>query len=74
MQVEHPVTEWISGVNIPACQVMIGMGLPLSAIPEVRMLYGRDPTGTDTIDFHNTPQVRRCVDSLKNERNLLRML
>ena len=23
LQVEHPVTEWISGVNIPACQVMI---------------------------------------------------
>ena len=39
LQVEHPVTEWISGVNIPSCQVMIGMGIPLWRIPDIRRLY-----------------------------------
>lgn len=29
LQVEHPTTEMISGVNIPACQLMIAMGIPL---------------------------------------------
>jgi hypothetical protein len=40
-QVEHPVTEGITGVNIPAAQLLIGMGLPLTAIPDVRALYGQ---------------------------------
>lgn len=58
LQVEHPVTEWISGVNIPAAQVMIGMGIPLSAMPEIRAMYGLDPAGTSAIDFDTAPQVR----------------
>lgn len=41
MQVEHPVTEWISNVNIPAAQLMIGMGVPLHQIPDLRRLYGQ---------------------------------
>ena len=53
LQVEHPVTEWISGVNIPACQVLIAQGVPLHAIPDLRRLYGKDPDGTDPIDFEN---------------------
>jgi len=53
LQVEHPVTEWISGVNIPACQVLIAQGVPLHAIPDLRRLYGKDPEGTDPIDFEN---------------------
>lgn len=53
LQVEHPVTEWISGVNIPACQLLIAQGVPLHAIPEIRRLYGKDPEGTDPIDFEN---------------------
>lgn len=44
LQVEHPVTEWLSGVNIPACQVMIGMGIPLHAMPEITALF---PDGMD---------------------------
>jgi hypothetical protein len=40
-QVEHPVTEGITGVNIPAAQLLIGMGLPLTAIPDIRALYGQ---------------------------------
>lgn len=56
-QVEHPVTEWISGVNIPSCQLMIGMGVPLHRLPDIRRLYGKDPWGTTTIDFENDPQI-----------------
>lgn len=51
LQVEHPVTEGITSVNLPACQVMIGMGIPLHLIPEIRALYGADPNGTENIDF-----------------------
>ena len=56
-QVEHPVTEWISGVNIPSCQLMIGMGVPLHRIPDIRRLFAKDPRGTSTIDFDNDPQI-----------------
>ena len=56
-QVEHPVTEWISGVNIPACQLMIGMGIPLSRIPDIRRLYGKEPQDTASpINFENDRQ------------------
>ena len=41
LQVEHPVTEGITGVNIPACQLMIAMGVPLWRMPAIRALYKR---------------------------------
>ncbi|KAL8171437.1 hypothetical protein V2J09_023241 [Rumex salicifolius] len=41
LQVEHPVTEWIAEVNIPAAQVAVGMGIPLWQIPEIRRFYGQ---------------------------------
>jgi len=31
--VEHPVTEWIAEINLPAAQVAVGMGIPLWQIP-----------------------------------------
>lgn len=36
LQVEHPVTEWITGVNLPALQLHIGMGIPLRNVPTIR--------------------------------------
>lgn len=33
LQVEHPVTEWIAEINLPAAQVIVGMGIPLWQIP-----------------------------------------
>lgn len=58
LQVEHPVSEWISGVNIPSCQVMIGMGIPLHRIPDVRRMFGVNPSADTTIDFENDQQVQ----------------
>lgn len=51
LQVEHPTTEMVSGVNIPAAQLMVAMGLPLSRIADIRLLYGADPKTSSEIDF-----------------------
>ena len=52
LQVEHPVTEGISGVNLPATQLQCAMGIPLYNIPEVRRFYGKeDLYANDPIDF-----------------------
>ncbi|KAI9318493.1 acetyl-CoA carboxylase [Dichotomocladium elegans] len=51
LQVEHPTTEMVSGVNLPAAQLQIAMGIPLHRIRDIRVLYGVQPTGTSTIDF-----------------------
>ncbi|KAK1441623.1 hypothetical protein QVD17_07665 [Tagetes erecta] len=45
LQVEHPVTEWIAEVNLPAAQVAVGMGIPLWQIPEIRRFYGMENSG-----------------------------
>ncbi|RKF76212.1 Acetyl-CoA carboxylase [Golovinomyces cichoracearum] len=51
LQVEHPTTEMVSGVNLPAAQLQIAMGLPLHRIRDIRLLYGVDPQGSTEIDF-----------------------
>lgn len=52
LQVEHPVTEGITGVNMPATQLQVAMGIPLYNIPQIRHLYGKeDMYGKDKIDF-----------------------
>lgn len=48
-KVEHPVTEWIAEINLPAAQVAVGMGIPLYNIPEIRRFYGMDHGG----GYHN---------------------
>jgi acetyl-CoA carboxylase/biotin carboxylase 1 len=52
LQVEHPTTEIVSGVNIPAAQLQVAMGIPLHRIPHIRLLYGLQPNGNSMIDFH----------------------
>mmetsp|Transcript_30431 Transcript_30431/g.51415 ORF Transcript_30431/g.51415 Transcript_30431/m.51415 type:complete len:2150 (-) Transcript_30431:120-6569(-) len=52
LQVEHPVTEGITGINMPATQLQVAMGIPLTNIPDVQRFYGRDPSQpTSEIDF-----------------------
>ncbi|XP_050313932.1 acetyl-CoA carboxylase isoform X2 [Anthonomus grandis grandis] len=51
LQVEHPCTEMVSDVNLPAAQLQIAMGLPLNYIKDIRLLYGESPWGTTEIDF-----------------------
>lgn len=51
LQVEHPTTEMVTGVNLPAAQLQIAMGLPLHRIRDIRQLYGHAPHGSNEIDF-----------------------
>ncbi|KAG2305142.1 hypothetical protein Bca52824_033793 [Brassica carinata] len=72
LQVEHPVTERIADINLPAAQVAVGMGIPLWKIPEIRRFYGiehdswRKTTSLETspFDFDKAESVRpkgHCV-------------
>lgn len=51
LQVEHPTTEMVSGVNLPAAQLLVAMGVPLHRIRSIRQLYGVDHHGSSEIDF-----------------------
>ncbi|XP_046476133.1 acetyl-CoA carboxylase isoform X3 [Neodiprion pinetum] len=51
LQVEHPCTEMVSDVNLPAAQLQVAMGLPLHHIKDIRLLYGESPWGDTPIDF-----------------------
>lgn len=65
LQVEHPVTEQITGVNLPAVQLQLAMGIPLNKIPDVRRFFQQsDVRGVSSIDFDNTtpiPPLGHCV-------------
>ena len=41
----------VSGVNLPAAQLQVAMGVPLHRNPDIRMMYGLDKYGTTDIDF-----------------------
>ena len=51
LQVEHPCTEMVANVNLPAAQLMIAMGIPLHRISSVRQMYNVDKAGDSLIDF-----------------------
>ncbi|KAG8315425.1 hypothetical protein J6590_071134 [Homalodisca vitripennis] len=53
LQVEHPCTEMVSDVNLPASQLQVAMGLSLHKIKDIRMYYGESPWGDNLIDFEN---------------------
>jgi len=50
-QVEHPCTEMIADVNLPAAQLQVGMGIPLHRIRDIRILYREDPMSDTPINF-----------------------
>ncbi|XP_044144048.1 acetyl-CoA carboxylase 1 isoform X3 [Bufo gargarizans] len=54
LQVEHPCTEMVADVNLPAAQLQIAMGIPLHRIKDIRMLYGFTAWGDTPIDFDNS--------------------
>lgn len=51
LQVEHPVTESITGVSMPGTQLHVAMGIPLYNIPEVRVFYDEDKSSIGEIDL-----------------------
>ncbi|NXR84120.1 ACAC carboxylase, partial [Pycnonotus jocosus] len=57
LQVEHPCTEMVADVNLPAAQLQIAMGVPLHRIKDIRVMYGVSPWGDTTIDFENSAHV-----------------
>uniref|UniRef100_A0AAR2J106 acetyl-CoA carboxylase n=1 Tax=Pygocentrus nattereri TaxID=42514 RepID=A0AAR2J106_PYGNA len=59
LQVEHPCTEMIADVNLPAAQLQIAMGIPLYRIKEIRVLYGEAPWGDAPINFES-PECAPC--------------
>ncbi|XP_072244094.1 acetyl-CoA carboxylase isoform X2 [Leuresthes tenuis] len=59
LQVEHPCTEMIGDVNLPAAQLQIAMGIPLHRIKDIRLLYGESPWGDTMINFE-TPDCIPC--------------
>ncbi|XP_053135859.1 acetyl-CoA carboxylase 2 isoform X3 [Hemicordylus capensis] len=57
LQVEHPCTEMIADVNLPAAQLQIAMGVPLHRMKDIRALYGESPWVDSPISFENPSNV-----------------
>ncbi|XP_058230845.1 acetyl-CoA carboxylase isoform X5 [Hemibagrus wyckioides] len=57
LQVEHPCTEMIADVNLPAAQLQIAMGIPLYRIKDIRVLYGESPWDDTPIHFEDLESV-----------------
>ncbi|KAL5104803.1 Acetyl-CoA carboxylase [Taenia crassiceps] len=63
LQVEHPCTEVISGVNLPACQLQIAMGLPLIRIKYIRQLFGLSQSSDYSMSLSNNLHLRNPPSS-----------
>ncbi|ETO23976.1 acetyl-CoA carboxylase [Reticulomyxa filosa] len=65
LQVEHPVTEMATDVNLPALMVMVAMGIPLYAMKDVRRLYGcSDLDGVNKFKMdpiYRVKPLRHCI-------------
>ncbi|XP_029017802.1 acetyl-CoA carboxylase isoform X4 [Betta splendens] len=68
LQVEHPCTEMVGDVNLPAAQLQIAMGIPLNRIKDIRLFYGEAPWADTIINFDNpdcTPSPRGHVIAVR---------
>ncbi|KAI0561153.1 acetyl-CoA carboxylase [Gracilaria domingensis] len=70
LQVEHPVTEWITGVNLPALQLHIGMGIPLRSVATIRKFL-RLPDGPSCDDHVASPLAAMTTPSLQSGNGTL---
>uniref|UniRef100_A0A5K3FNB2 Biotin carboxylation domain-containing protein n=1 Tax=Mesocestoides corti TaxID=53468 RepID=A0A5K3FNB2_MESCO len=59
LQVEHPCTEQISNVDLPACQLQIAMGLPLIRIKEIRQFFGLSQSSDHNVSLSTNLHLRR---------------
>ncbi|CAB4070281.1 ACACA [Lepeophtheirus salmonis] len=59
LQVEHPCTEMVANINLPASQLMVAMGIPLHRMKSIRRLYSQDSLETESINF-KCPNPRPC--------------
>ena len=51
LQVEHPCTEMVADVNLPALQLQVAMGIPLHRIKEIRLFFGAEPWEDGKLDL-----------------------
>jgi len=58
LQVEHPTTEMVSNVNIPATQMQIAMGIPLHIIGQIRSLWNQPIDENNNFEFVNETRSR----------------
>ncbi|GJQ13401.1 hypothetical protein GpartN1_g5192.t1 [Galdieria partita] len=71
LQVEHPVTEWITDLNLPAIQLQIAMGIPLTRIPSLRTFHQWEPFSSDcnaNLDNNNNSNDIHMENTLAPER------
>jgi acetyl-CoA carboxylase / biotin carboxylase 1 len=61
LQVEHPCTEMVANINIPAIQLQIAMGIPLHRITEIRLFYGMDRYGYVPTIIENIVHADRLI-------------
>ena len=75
LQVEHPVSESITGVSMPGTQLHVAMGIPLWNIPEVRAFYDESPSGIGEINLDyfkpNSAYPRHCIAARTTAREPL---
>ncbi|KHJ49247.1 carboxyl transferase domain protein [Trichuris suis] len=55
LQVEHPCTEMVANINLPAAQLQVAMGIPLHRIKDIRLLYGAAAFDDKPLDFDSPP-------------------